>query len=135
VIDAHLAGADPQPRQHLRAEGQHLGVGQQMGLPHDVGVTLVELAVPPLDQLGAIGAPDGLHLVAAKRERQVGILGNHPRQRNREVIPERQDIAPLVGERIDELLPLDAVLAEEDLHVFHRRCFERGEAVLAEDPP
>ena len=89
----------PRARQGQRGHGLghhhgHLHVvvgGEDLAVDH-VDVGLDELAVPAL--LGALPAPDLLHLVAAQREGQVrGVLGDVAGEGHRQVVVQRQGAA------------------------------------------
>jgi hypothetical protein len=103
-------------------------------------VELAEASAP-----GPVGAPDRLDLVAAEVPRQLGVLGDEPRERDRQVVAQA-----LLGElghgrrargegalerlaapqqAVDEPLALLAVLAEQRREVLDRRRLDRDEAV------
>ena len=76
---------DVEAVEHLVNHGDQLHLIEQGVATHDVGITLVKLAVTAL--LGTVGAPHRLHLVALERHLQVVAMLHHiAGKRHRQVI-------------------------------------------------
>src|SRR5262249_6088645 len=103
-----------------------------------VDIALIELAEAA--SCRPVGAPNGLNLVALEKPRQlVLILCNHARQRNGQVVTQRQVgltarlVLAALQDLENELVALFAVLPEQRLDVLEGRRLERLEPVALVD--
>ena len=134
MIEPNHEVAEPQPAEHIAHRGEHFRFDHGRARPDGVDVTLIELAEPAPGR--TVRPPHRLNLVALEEARQLAaVLGHHPRERNREVVAQRQVgfarrfmLTP--AQHLEyELGALVAVLSRQGLDVLEGRRFERLEPV------
>ncbi len=104
MVDADGELREPQATEHCIDHRQHLGLDGHRAAPDAIDVALVEFAIA--SPLRPIGAPDGLNLIAPKRQRQVvQMRRDHPRERHGQVIAQRH-IGQLACEQAGRALAL-----------------------------
>ena len=124
--------------ERVACRGAQFGLDDRRPRPERVNVALEELAKAAARR--PVGAPHRLNLIALEQTRQLrAVLGNHPRQRHGEIVPQRQIRLPgrLVLAALENLenepVALLAVLAHQRLEVLDRGSFQRLEPVSLVD--
>ncbi len=119
----------------LRA--QRLGIRQQRRRAQRVQVALGELAVPVL--AGTVGSPHGAdHVPLVRRGQLAAVSGHDPRQRHRQVIPQRKVglarclVLAAPEDLENQLVAFVAVLAQQHIESLEGRRLQRLVAVAAE---
>src|SRR4051812_25130142 len=89
MIQLHREIIEAETRQHVADSGAQLDLDGRGSRSDDVDVALIELAEAPARR--TVGAPHGLNLVSLEELRQLSaMLGDDPRQRDGEVVAQRE---------------------------------------------
>src|SRR5688572_34512 len=88
VVESNPKVPKAKLNEHIGGGREDLGLDGHRRRTDGVDVALIELAKTAL--LRAVGAPDGLNLVALEELRQLrSVFGHHARKRHRHVVAER----------------------------------------------